>query len=160
MRHIDKIRTIATAALLLAASAAFADKPVTTKQLPQQARTFLTQYYPSSSVIYASTERELFDRSYETMLEDGTVIEFTKDGQWYEIKAPKGGRIPSAALPHKVAAYVKRIYPDAGVRQIEAERNKYEVELTNGVEITFNHNGDLLRTSDYMQQQPDHRFRF
>ena len=40
-------------------------------------------------------------------------------------------------IPAAIQAYVNKNYPNAKVKQIEKDRKGYEVELTNGWDITF-----------------------
>lgn len=158
---MKKIFAITAACFVLNAAfawSAFADKPVAKGQLPQRVHTFLTTNYPKTKIAYATVDNDLFDTTYDVALEDGTRLEFAKNGEWLEMKSPRGGSIPLSAVPSKIAAYIKLNYPGAGVRQIEIDGRDCEVELTNGVEITFNRRHEMVRSTDYNKHRPDHRF--
>lgn len=141
-----------------ASAATAGDRPATVSDLPREARNFLTAHYASNDVAWSTVDRELFDTTYEVALEDGTRIEFSRNGNWTDIKAPKGGAIPSSVIPAKIAAYVRDNYPKARIRQIETDGHKRQILLDNGVEILFDRHYDLIFTTDYSKHQPDHRF--
>ena len=141
-----------------AGTIARADKPVSKSQLPQQARTFLATHYSDRPVSCATIDSGVFETTYDVALDDGTKLEFARNGEWTEIKSPRGGHIPASAVPSKIADYVGRNYPKAKVRQMEMDGRNCEVELTNGVEITFNRQMEMIRSTDYNKHRPDHRF--
>lgn len=143
---------------LCATATAFADKPVSRNELPQQARNFLTANFPKTGIEYATVDRNLFDADYDVVLDNGTHLEFSKRGEWTEITSSHGNFIPSSVLPAKMAAYISKNYPKAHISQIERERGNYEVALSNGVEITFNKESQVIYTNDLLKHQPNHRF--
>lgn len=133
------------------------DRPVTIERLPVQARLFLDNHFASVEVLYASIDRELLGSSYEVMLSNGLQIEFTRNGNWREIKSSHTP-IPLTVVPRHIADYIRRNYPKAALRQVEIEHGEYEVRLSNGVEIIFGRDMRLVRSNDYTKPQPDHRF--
>lgn len=155
MKRIFSIISVLTLAV---SGSALAEKPVTRSQLPQQARNFLASHYSKTGIAYATVDSEMFDATYDVSLEDGTRLEFTKKGDWTEIKSPRGGSVPASAVPSKIRAYIERNYPKATVSRMEIEGRDCNVELSNGVEITFNRQMEMVRSSDMNKHRPDHRF--
>lgn len=135
------MRKILLAFALLCGSAVFADddRPIALDLLPNKARTFLSEHFDSRLV---QLRREADDDSYEALLADGTKIEFDKRGRWTEVE---GRKIPVKALPEKVAAYLRQYHPKAVIKNVSREGKYYEVEFSNGREITLDKKGRLKR---------------
>lgn len=55
----------------------------------------------------------------------------------------KYGKVPAAVIPQKIAYYITSKYPGVEVLQIEKEDRRYEVELSNRVDLTFNSSMEL-----------------
>lgn len=134
------------------------DRHITKQELPVEARAFLSAHYGQTGIAYATVDREVFDTTYAVSLNDGTRLEFSRNGDWMEIKSPRGGKIPMSAIPEKIASYIKKNYPKADVRQIEIDGRDCEVALSNGVEITFDRKLEMVRTNDWPKYGPNHRF--
>lgn len=52
--------------------------------------------------------------------------------------------VPATALPPKAQSFIKTTFPDAQVWKVERDGLKYEVKLSNGVDIDFNLSGDWV----------------
>ena len=61
------------------------DKLVSKSELPVKTQQFLDQYFANVKITYAKLERDLFDRSYEVVLAEGTKLEFTPQGDWKDV---------------------------------------------------------------------------
>ena len=113
------------------------DKPVTVNQLPAKAQTFLTTYFKDAKVALATQETELFSKSYDVVFNNGDKVEFDKSGEWTEVRCRLTG-VPAELVPAPIAEYVKNMYPDTQILQIERDTRGYEIKLSNRLEITFN----------------------
>lgn len=113
------------------------DKPIQVKDLPQIAQTILSQHFNGQKVVLATVETSLIDRSYDVVLQNGTKLEFDKNGRVTEVVC-KQGVVPAELIPTAINHYLQENYPDQKVWKIEIQKNEYEVELTNGLEISFN----------------------
>lgn len=69
---------------------------VETAQLPEKSQAFLAKYFPGVTVTGA--RNDFSDRRYEVRLSDGAEVEFDYDGNWVEIEAPDGAKLPSSTL--------------------------------------------------------------
>ncbi len=111
--------------------------------LPDTCRSFLQTYYRGMPVAHIEIDRFLgWDTGYEVILTDGTNIEFSSSGIWHDIEGRKA--VPTALIPGFIRAYVQSNYPAESIRSIEKERREYSIELSNGIELTFNHKGKLI----------------
>lgn len=130
---------ITTFAVLLAGIAgAFAatDSPIAAEKLPQSIREFVAKHFPGDKIAFAKVDRGIFDTEYDVLLSSGTKMEFTGNGEWTEIKS-KYAAVPATIVPQQIADAVASRYPTAKIEQINRGRHDYEVELSNGMEITF-----------------------
>lgn len=124
-------------ALLPAAALASDDRPIEVKDLPAAAQQFIRTHFPDAQVSYATVDKELMSKDYKVVFTDGRKVEFSKNGEWTEVKA-KTGELPAAIVPQQIRDYVAKHHAGQRVLQIERDRHGYEVKLSNGVEIDFN----------------------
>lgn len=52
--------------------------------------------------------------------------------------------VPATALPPKALSFITTNFPDAQIWKVERDGLKYEVKLSNGVDIDFNLSGDWV----------------
>ncbi len=135
------IRTALTAWLCIMAlqvpAAAGNDTPITTSQLPATAQEFIRTNFPGQKVALAKIETEFMEKSYEVIFTNGTKVEFDRKGNWTDVDC-KRSSVPTGIIPTQIATYINQNYPGCKVLKIEKESKEWEVELNNGLEITFN----------------------
>lgn len=113
------------------------DRPIAVNQLPAAAQQTVKKHFAGLQVALAKVESGLIEKSYDVIFTDGSKIEFDRNGNWTEISC-KGSAVPAALVPAAIRTYVQTNYPGALIRKIEKDRREYEVDLSNGVEVTFN----------------------
>lgn len=113
--------------------------------LPEAARTTIANNF-KAKVNLVKIDKD-FGRvsEYDVILTDGTEITFDRNGNWDQIEVGVNGKIPTAFIPDAVAAYVRNNQPGQNIVGIDKERNGYEVELANGVEMKFDTQGRFVR---------------
>ena len=119
------------------------DKPISVNALPAKAQTLLSQHFNGQKVILATIESGVGSRSYDVVLQNGTKLEFDKKGNLKEIDC-KQGIVPALLIPQAIRNYLKENYPAQAVKKIEMNKNEYEVELINGLDLTFNKHFQLI----------------
>lgn len=124
------------------------DKPVAPEQLPVTVQTFVQQAFPGRTITYAEKDQELTGAKYDVVLNDGTRVEFDTDDEWDKIECPLTEPVPTALIPPSIATHIQANYPDALIVKIDRERNGYEVELANGLELKYNKQGVLTEVDD------------
>ena len=127
---------------------ACSDKPVVPEQLPAPVRTFVQGTYPGATITFAQKDLELTGWKYEVFMADGTHIEFDTDDAWDKIESPMAKPIPTQVIPAPIATHLQANFPSAFVTKIEKERNGYEVELSNGIDLKYNKQGALIEMDD------------
>ena len=113
------------------------DKPIAVNALPVKAQTLLSNQFNNQKVMLATIESGVVSRSYDVVLQNGTKLEFDKKGNLTEIDC-KLGIVPALLIPQAIKNYLKDNYAGQSVKKIEMNKNEYEVELTNGLDLTFN----------------------
>lgn len=120
------------------------DKQIDFNQLPEQSQQFIKKHFSSQSIALVKMESDLFDRSYEVILTNGDKIEFDKKGYWTEIDC-KYSQLPTDIVPKQIQDYVSKNYPNIKIKKIEKEsRNRYEIELTNDLDLKFDSKFNLI----------------
>ena len=118
-------------------------KPISVDALPAKAQTLITEHFNGQKVMLATIESGVVSRSYDVVLKNGTKLEFDKRGNLTEIDC-KQGIVPDQLIPQAINNYLKENYEGQSVRKIEINRKEYEVELTNGLDLTFNKHFQLI----------------
>ena len=144
MKRIFRILMIAICCMVSCNMVANAgnDKPISVNALPAKAQTLLNNHFNGQKVMLATIESGVVSRSYDVVLQNGTKLEFDKKGNLTEIDC-KQGIVPALLIPQAIKNYLK---DNAGqsVQKIEMNKNEYEVELTNGLDLTFNKHFQLI----------------
>ena len=145
MKRMMKILMIAIFCILSCNMAANAgnDKPIAVNALPIKAQTLLSNHFNNQKVMLATIETGVISRSYDVVLQNGTKLEFDKKGNLTEIDC-KQGIVPVELIPQAITNYLKDNYAGQPVKKIEINKNEYEVELTNGLDLTFNKHFQLI----------------
>ena len=145
MKRIFRILMIAICCMVSCNMAANAgnDKPISVNALPAKAQTLLNNHFNSQKVMLATIESGVVSRSYDVVLQNGTKLEFDKKGNLTEINC-KQGIVPALLIPQALKNYLKDNYAGQSVKKIEMNKNEYEVELTNGLDLTFNKHFQLI----------------
>lgn len=119
------------------------DKPISVSQLPTAAQQILNSHFVDKKVALAKVESGLIEKNYDVIFTTGEKIEFDRKGNWTEIDC-KQSSVPAKLVPTQITNYVKQNYPGNKILKIEKDRNEYEIKLSNGIEITFNKNFDVI----------------
>lgn len=117
-------------------------------ELPENAKSFIKQHFKNETVSYVIKEEEfLVIDEYKVALSDGTEIEFNKNGNWKEISNKTRG-IKTSVVPTKILNYCTKSFPNTSIKKIEKSRWKYEVELSNDLDLEFDSDGNFKRIDD------------
>ena len=145
MKRMIRILMIAICCILSCNMVANAgnDKPISVNALPAKAQTLLSQHFNGQKVMLATIESGVVSRSYDVVLQNGTKLEFDKKGNLTEIDC-KQATVPEQLIPQAIRNYLMDNYAGQSVKKIEMNKNEYEVELVNGLDLTFNKHFQLI----------------
>ncbi len=149
MKRIIQTALVALVCLVTFQVSAVADndKPVSMTQLPTTAQQLIKKHFSKKKVALAKLETGLFEKSYDVVFNNGEKVEFDRRGNWTEIDC-KMSAVPAALVPAKIAQYVKSTYPGTKILKIEKDDNRYEIKLSNRLEITFNSSFQVVDIDD------------
>ena len=111
------------------------NKPIQVNELPAKAQTVLTTHFSGQKV--ALTIKENGFDGYDVVLQNGTKLEFDRKGNLTEVDC-KQGTVPAKLIPQAIKSYVQTNYSGQNIKKMEIDKNEHEVELSNGLDITFN----------------------
>ena len=100
---------------------------------------------------------------YETVLENGTEINYNSMGEWEEINF-KWNPIPQSflsELPKKIINFIEENYPDETIHKIERKHfgrkdliYRIQFHKPNDIEISFSQEGDLISDNPNEKRLP------
>lgn len=85
---------------------------------------------------------------YEVILTDGTEITFDRNGNWKSVETAKNKQVPDAFVPKTIKTFVSKNHGGTKIVGLEKERHGYDVELSNGIDMKFDKNGNFVRYDD------------
>lgn len=112
------------------------EKVIDIKQLPTLARSFVSEHFSDLTVAVVKMESGLLTKSFEVYFSNGDHIDFDAKGAWEEVEC-KSSTVPSAVVPSAISEYVAKTYPEEQIKKLEKDRWKYEVKLSNHIELIF-----------------------
>lgn len=139
----------AVTGLFLGSSIAVADTdiPITPDKLPAAAQTFIKQYFPEQTIIFAEKDVDFMKTKYEVHLDDGSEINFTGNGDWDKVEC-KLRPVPAALVPEAIATTVQAQFPGSAIMKIDKEKYGWEIELNNDLDLKFSKTGQLYGIDD------------
>jgi hypothetical protein len=140
-----------SAALLFAGiTASFAgdrERPITLDKLPAAAQEFLAANFKDLTLAYAVEDPKFIGSEYEVIYTDRTEVDFESNGEWSSVER-KYAAVPAAIVPVQIADYVKKSFAGEFIRKIDRDKYTWEVELSNGLEIKFDRNFQVIDIDD------------
>lgn len=116
--------------------------------LPQQAQQILKKNFPKAAVNRVKVDHGILGvKDYEVVLNNGTEIEFDKDGEWKEVDCGHQA-VPQSFIINPIKTFISKNHKGRSVVKIDKDDNDYEVELNDGTELKFDRAGNFLRYDD------------
>ena len=110
--------------------------------------TFVETYFPLTTIKTVKLE----GNEIEVKLNDKTEIDFYINFDWKSIDCEKGtvyGSVPAELVPAQITTYVAANFAGKTIESIEKKNNGgWEIELSNGLEITFDANFNVTEIDD------------
>ena len=117
---------------------------ITFASLSTEAQTLMTQYINPDEVLLVTQEHQGRWAEYEVKMTDQSEWEFNAEGALEKVEIRTG--IPKTLLPSAIVTYVHATFPQALIIEYSIDHRDEEVKLNNGIELTFDHQGKLLKT--------------
>ena len=94
------------------------NKPISVNALPAKVQTLLSQHFNGQKVILATIESSVVSRSYDVVLQNGTKLEFDKQGNLTEVDC-KQDIVPAQLIPQAIRNYLKDNYAGQSVKKMK-----------------------------------------
>ena len=124
-----------------------AQATVQTQALPEPITTFINKNFPGSTIATVETDNEFGGLEYDVYLNDGTEVDFDASNQWETVDC-KVKAVPAELVPAAITSYVKANFQSLPITKIDKKRYGYEIELSNGLDLKFNANGQFVGVDD------------
>ncbi|WP_447636272.1 PepSY-like domain-containing protein [Flavobacterium microcysteis] len=117
--------------------------------LPENAKTFLTTHFPTieSRMIKQNAMADDDGSIYDVYLNNGFEIDFDINGNWTDVDGNTQA-VPTAIVPETITNYVTANYVGQTINTIEIERTGYDIELSNGLDLVFDNQGQFIRVDN------------
>lgn len=112
------------------------EKMVIANDLPINVKLFVQKHFSRQAISFA----EMRGAEYEIYLNDGTEVNFTKNGTLKMVDC-KLEAVPSSLLPEAIVANVKALFDDAFIVKIDNNAKGYEVTLSNAINLKYSMGG-------------------
>lgn len=116
------------------------------QSLPAPITDFIKKQFPNATIAGIEADHEHGGLEYDVYLSDGTQIDFDANNQWEKVESMKG--VPAFFIPQGISSYVKSNYQNLAITKINKELHGFDVELANGMELTFDRSGRFLGMDD------------
>ena len=123
-------------------------KNIPQSELPGTAKDFITEYFSDQKIVQVVKDVDyLVKTEYEITLGNGFQLEFDGKGDWKDVDG-NNTAIPSDFFSKSITDYILQNFPGQQITAIEKKSSGYELELSNGLDIDFNSNGEFVRIDD------------
>ncbi len=149
MKNVRKITGAFILIFMMASGFIFAqDRAINAGQLPKTAKNFLAANFKGIAVGSAVEDRAIYGvDEYKVYLGNGMKVEFDSSGNWKEVDG-KHQKLPYGFIPVSIRNYASKNFPNTYIVKIEKERWSYKAELSNGLDLEFDKNGNFRKIDD------------
>ena len=115
------------------------------KKLPEVSQRFIAKYFPNEKIAQIKVDKDAMQkRDYDVLFESGTEIDFDSNGEWKDVNCVKGTAVPSALIPAKITGHIEKEFSGKTIRSISRDKKEYELELSDGMEVKYDLNGNFI----------------
>lgn len=146
---MKKLIAILMVAMMAILPAAARDKVYhSSSVLPATAQQTIKANFPKATVNRVKVDSNVWgQKDYEVVLSNGAEIDFDKEGNWKEVDCGHSA-VPGGFVIAQIKNYVEKNHKGQAIVKIDKERNSYDLELSNGMELKFDRSGKFLRYDD------------
>jgi hypothetical protein len=119
------------------------NRVITYDQLPQTAKTLLSQHFAKKVPLVVTMDWD----EYEILYQSGEKVEFNKKGEWKSIDC-RVSAVPSVLIPEQIKSHIKATFPGTTIIKLERDRRGYGVKLNNGLEVEYNTRFQVVEIDD------------
>ncbi len=145
---MKKFIVILTAMLLTIGQASARNKVYNTAEhLPEAAKNMLATHFPGIKMNHMKIDSDIISTEYEVILNDGTEIDFNRNGEWTSVERGHIS-VPSSLIPKPIREYTAKRYLGQKIIDIDRDQKSYRIGLANGINLRFDPDGQFVRVED------------
>ena len=147
---MKKFLTLITVILLGVGLSMARDKVTTdTSVLPKNALELINKHFGKVGVNHIKVDKNMIGHvdDYDVILNNGAEIEFKADGTLKSVDCGSKS-VPDALVIKPIRDYIKKNFKGAAIVSFEIERNSYEIELVNGLDLKFDRSGNFIKVDN------------
>ena len=119
---------------------------VSSNDLPAVSMNYINTHFAGQQIVQAIKERDDLKITYKVYLNNGTKLEFNRDGEIIEMESNEA--LPESVIHSAILSYVHSNYSAVFIKAWELNKTLQEVKLSNGLTLEFDRNGIFLRIDD------------
>lgn len=123
------------------------EEVVAATDLPQSAKDFISTHFVGSAITSVVEERNILEKTYDVVLNNGTSLDFDKNGDCREIDG-NSNKLPDSVIPTKLLEYVQANYKTDYIVSWEKDGKQQDIELSNQLELKFDKDSNFLRVEE------------
>lgn len=146
---MKKIFAILALGLSLSTTACAEDDIITQNisDLPVAAQTLIKKDFANHKISYIKIDKDFISKSFEVQFANGDEINFNGKGEWVEIECDKTN-VPDKFIPGGIKEKVNQMFAGKKIRRIEKDKKGYDVDLSDGTELSFDKKFRLREIDD------------
>lgn len=144
MKNLKYILLVAIVSMFHMTMKADNDRIITIQQLPAKSRAILHNNYQGRTPVRITVDYD----DYTVYFPNGEKIEFDLNGEILDIDYGRVAVSYVGMVPQPISQEVSRMFPGASIIKIEHEGYGYEVKLSTGHELKFDHGYRLFDIDD------------
>lgn len=139
------------AILLTATNLQAQDKTLPVSEAPANIKSFVKKHFPNNKISKILVDEGFFTIEYEVYLDNKTELEFDKglfddDASLEKIDTENG--IPNIFFQKNIRNYLSKKHPGTTVLEWQIDDGEQTLDLSNGLELIFDTNGNFIRRDD------------
>jgi len=116
--------------------------------LPAAAKTLINKYFKKTGINHIKVDEKVFrGNEYEVVLNNGTEIEFDSKGNLQEIDCGRS-EVPAGLILKPIREYVNQNFKGRRIVSVDVNRNSYDIELNDGIDLKFDRSGKFIKIDD------------
>jgi hypothetical protein len=144
---MKKIFALLASVVITMTACANNDQLISYSSLPVQAQAFIQKYFNATDVVHVERERDGLHYEYGVTLKNTTKIDFDHQGNLESIDC-RIYAVPEGIVPELIVHYTTLHYPDSFIVEYAIEYRRLKVELSNGLDLIFDIEGNYIGMDD------------
>ena len=128
---------------------AYNERAIAFEQLPVAAQEFLRTHFADLQIAYIVEDAKFMGSEYEVVYTDRTEVDFDSKGMWTSVER-RYSPVPDSIVPVEIKGKLETLPYLGGnyIRAIKRNTFKWEVDLSNGLEVELDLRFNIIDIDD------------